>query len=83
MYNVVFVYTEKAGGYKDVRFYMQYKTKEDFDLSFNVEWTKEDREKVSILEEGISVERCIKLVEETPEKCRFTANFQEISNLLG
>lgn len=75
-YLVVFEYTEKAGGYKGVRTFTPYKSKEDF-----------DRERLSIpnllsgeeivLKEGISQKEVDDLIEGTPLKAYVAAAFEE------
>ncbi len=81
MYNVVFVYTAKAGGYEGVVTRISWPTKEDFQKDF-AEWSQEIKEKQRVLEEGVSQERAIELVEQTPKACRTAATFQELGKFI-
>ncbi len=76
MYRVVFVYTANAGGYEGVRTWSIFESKE----SFQAFYTDDIRANEEIVEEGISEERCIELVKQTPAICRVTAAIENNTN---
>lgn len=81
MYNVAFVYTKEAGGYEGIVTWTSYPSKEEFDKMWK-EYPEEVRKKERILEEGITPERCIELVEQTPQACHQAAALEELKEIL-
>ncbi len=73
MYNVIFEYSKKTGAYFGNRFWTHFKSKQEF----NTWYTEEFRQKQIIIEEGVTKERCLQLVRETPIVCRISAIIQE------
>lgn len=73
MYNVAFVYTREAGGYEGVVTWTSFASKEKFDEFY----TDEIKARERVVEEGISPERCVELVNRTPAACRIAAAFEE------
>lgn len=78
-YNVVFEYTEGAGGYVGGRFWTSYSSKKKFDNDS----PPEKRVNVRVVAEGISQERAIELVQQTPPECYENAAFEEAREILG
>src|SRR6266566_901109 len=72
-YNVALVYTREAKGYEGVITYTSFESKEDFDQYYTNDLKKKQR----VLEEGISKERCIELVHQTPTACRIAAAIED------
>lgn len=75
-YNVAFVYTAEAGGYEGVVTWTTFDSKEHFD-----EWFS-NHQKITqrVVEEGISKERAIELVRQTPAACRIAAAMENGKN---
>ena len=70
MFNVAFVGTAEASlGHEGIVTWSQFKDKESFDRWY----TPERRAKERVLEEGVSVERCVELVRQTPVACRIAS----------
>jgi len=79
MYNVAFRYTEKAGGYHGNVIWTSFESKEKFD-----EWyTDGIRADQKVVEEGISSERCMELVNEVPIACNVAACLDKATNSTG
>jgi hypothetical protein len=76
MFNVVFVHTREAGGYEGVIVWSSWSTEADFEKSYT-EWPEEKKNKQRILEKGISSERCVELVKQTPIACYIAAAVQK------
>ena len=76
MYNVAFVYTAKAGGYEGVVTWTSFPSKEYFDKFY----TDAIKERERVVEEGISQDRCVELVRQTPRACRIAAVMQEATS---
>ena len=68
-YNVAFRYTRKAGLSHGIVTWTSFASKEDFDKWY----TPELRAIEDVAEEGITEERAIQLVNETPFACRIAA----------
>ena len=81
-YNVAFVGTRKAGGFEGVVTWSSFQSKEVFD-EFYAKLPEEKREKQRIVEEGVSVERCVELVRQTPAACYFAAALQSATGPNG
>lgn len=75
-YNVVFRYTKEAGGYHGVMTSTSFSSKEEFDKWY----TPEIRAREEIVEEGITDERAVELVHQTPFACRIAASIQEATD---
>lgn|GEM_PF-2075091 len=75
-YNVVFCYTKEAGGYRGVRTWTSYASKEEFDRLF----TPERRAHETIVEEGVTSERAIELVDQTPVGCYIMAGIDDATD---
>src|SRR5581483_3475066 len=73
MFNVAFAYTEKAGGYEGVITWTSFPSEE----KFNEWYTDARKEKQRVVEKGVSQERCIELVRQTPRACRIAAALEE------
>ena len=73
MYNVAFEYTVKSGGYIGNRIWTNFESKEAFDAWY----TDTIKEKQVVIEEGITQERCVELVRETPAACEISAMVQK------
>ncbi len=71
-YNVVFVYTEDAGGYEGNMTWTTFDSKEAFDEWYTDEIKRENR----VVEEGVTEERALELVAQTPVACRIAAAVQ-------
>ena len=76
MYNVAFVYTKEAGGFEGVITWSSWPTEADFDQEF-ADWSEEQKKNQRILEKGISSERCVELVKQTPAACYIAAAIQK------
>lgn len=76
MYNVAFVYTREAGGFEGVVTWSAWATEAEFDQAFTG-WSEKEKKEKRILEKGISQERCIELVHQTPAACRIAAALQK------
>lgn len=72
-YIVVFEYTKEAGGYEGVITWSPYGSKEKFDKLYTPERQKMER----VVAEGVSMERAIELVKQTPIECYVRAATQE------
>lgn len=68
-YNVAFCYTRKAGLSHGIVTWSSFPNKEDFDKWY----TAEIRSRERVVEEGITEERAVQLVSETPLACRIAA----------
>lgn len=75
-YTVVFEYTKESGGFKGVRTWSQFDSKE----AFNDWYTPEIKSKRSILEENISDEKAIRIANQTPLECYRAAAYEEARN---
>lgn len=73
-YNVAFRYTAAAGGYHGVVTWSTYPSKEYFDEKVRPRLSEMHEE---ILEEGISSERAVELVRQTPFAARVRVALQE------
>jgi len=73
MYNVAFVYTKEAKGYAGIITWTSFESKEEFDKFY----TDDIKAHESVVEEGISEERCIELTKRTPASARIAAAKQE------
>lgn len=72
-YNVAFVYTDRCGGYEGVVTWSVFASKEAFDA-----WYTDDiRERERVVEEGITRERAIELVDRTPISCYIASAIQD------
>lgn len=69
MYNVALVYTREAGGYEGNITWTTFESKEEFDSWYSDDIKKGKR----VVEEGVSQERCVELVRQTPRACRMAA----------
>lgn len=77
-YNVAFVGTRAAGGYEGIVTWTSFASKEAFD-----QWwveNEEVRKRERVFEEGISQERAVELVDQTPIACRIAAAYHEARN---
>jgi len=72
MYNVVFEYTEKAGGFAGVRIRTSYASKEEFERL-----SATDDTLLTVIDEGISDQEAQWLTSETREVCRVKAAIEE------
>lgn len=77
-YNVVFEYTEVAGGYRGVRTITAWSTKEDFKKAW--ESSPEMQKTNKILAEGVSDQVAQELVSLTPLQCDINACIHEATN---
>lgn len=75
-YNVAFVYTQEAGSHAGIVTWSSWPSKGDFDKAF-AEWPEELKRVQRVLEEGITRERAVELVGQTPTACRISAAFEE------
>lgn len=72
-YVVAFEYTKEAGGYRGVVTWSSFASKAEFDA-----WYTEDIHKCQcVVEEGITPERAVELVRQTPVVCRMFAAFEK------
>jgi hypothetical protein len=72
-YIVVFAYTKEAGGYEGIVVWTCFSSKEDFE-----KWYTEDLKKYKrVIAEGVTAERAVELVRQTPRACRIAAALQE------
>ena len=81
-YNVAFIYTREAGGYEGVVTWRSFPSEEAFKKAL-AETPEEVRKRQRVLEEGISVERCVELVLQTPIACRVAAAVQAATGTDG
>jgi len=70
------VYTKQAGGYEGVVIWSSYESQAAFEKA-EAELPEEVRSKRRVLEQGISKERAIELVHQTPAACRIAAAMQD------
>ncbi len=82
MHNVAFVYTRKAGGYEGIITWGTWVSRKEFDQFWNAR-PQEDKDKERILEQGISQERCLELVNQTPIACQVAAALDESTKVNG
>lgn len=68
-YHVVFVYTAACGGYEGVRTSSSWPDK----LSFDAWYTDDIKKRERIVEEGVTRERALELISETPLACSVAA----------
>ncbi|MDO9231528.1 MAG: hypothetical protein Q7U36_03590 [bacterium] len=74
-YNVVFRYTKPARGYCGVITWKSFTDKQHFDNWLNANLNIKERQEV--VEEGVTEERAIELVRQTPFKCYIASSVQE------
>ena len=76
MYNVVFQYTRETGGYEGVITWTSFKDENHFK-----EWYTPDIEKRQrVIAQGVTQDRAIELVDQTPVACDLAACLQEATN---
>jgi len=75
-YIVVFAYTKEAGGYEGVVVWTRFSSKEDFEKWYTEYLKKRQR----VIAEGVTAERAMELVKQTPRSCRIAAALQEATD---
>jgi len=78
-YNVVYEYTEAAGGYKGVIFWTCYESKEVFQKKLAAE-PEDVRKKAKVIAEGVSDTEAVRLTRTTPLECRVTSKIQDCTD---
>ena len=72
-YNVAFANTRAMGAQEGIITWTPFESKEEFDKFY----TNDMKRFFRVIEEGISNERCIELVKQTPIACRIAAAIAE------
>lgn len=82
-YNVVFEYTQAAGGYCGNRYWVSYKSKEDYEASKASLESKKVNDNTIVIASGVEDCQAISLTSQTPEVSRVTAAIEEACYLEG